>query len=368
MKKNYYIFNPGRLKRMDNSLQFIKIKTESTDNEAASGVVQEIETGEGASTLDMENEIKEVRRQKEEKLYLPIEDVDSIYAFGELDFNSSVMNFFSQKGIIVHFFNYYGFYTGSFYPRETLVSGMLMVRQVKHYISKKRRLFIGVKILEAATQNILHNLKYYSTRGKDLQESIEKIEGYYDLLSKQASISALMGIEGNVREVYYRAFNTIIDQDIQFEKRVKHPPDNMINTMISFCNTLVYTTVLSEIYKTQLNPLVSFLHEPGERRFSLSLDIAEIFKPILADRIIFSMLNKNQITEGSFDRELNFLHLKDDAKKAIVKEFDERLKVTVRHKVLNRNVSYRQLIRLELYRLIKHLIGDKEYEGFKVWW
>jgi len=330
MKRNYYIFNAGRLKRKENSLQFIK--------------------------------------SPDEKLYLPIEDIDTIFAFGELDFNTKVMNFFAQKGIILHFFNYYGFYTGSFYPKETLVSGMLMVNQVKHYISKKKRLYIAVKILEAAAQNILHNLKYYNTRGRDLSGFIEKIEEYYSKLCKQEKISALMGIEGNVREVYYRAFNTIINQDIQFEKRVKNPPDNMINTMISFVNSMVYTTVLSEIYKTQLNPLVSFLHEPGERRFSLSLDMAEIFKPMLGDRMIFSMLNKNQVTDKSFEKELNYLYLKEDARKTIVKEFDERLKITVRHKTLNRNVSYRQLIRLELYKLIKHLIGEKEYEGFKIWW
>jgi CRISP-associated protein Cas1 len=330
MKRSYYIFNPGRLKRLENSLQFIK--------------------------------------SEEEKLYLPIEDIDTIYAFGELDFNTRVMNFFSQKGILVHFFNYYGYYTGSFYPKESLVSGMLLVNQVKHYVSKKRRLLIALKILQASARNILHNLKYYQARGKDLSDSIEKIEQYYEKLSIQENIPALMGIEGNVREIYYQAFNTIIDQDIGFEKRVKHPPDNMINTMISFVNSMIYTAVLSEIYKTQLNPLISFLHEPGERRFSLSLDIAEIFKPILGDRLIFSLMNKNQVTEECFEKELNYLYLKDSARKTIIKEFDQRLKTTVRHKTLNRNVSYRRLIRLELYKLIKHLIGEKQYEGFNIWW
>ena len=222
--------------------------------------------------------------------------------------------------------------------------------------------------MEAAAHNILHNLKYYQSRGKKLTDPIRKIEELSEKLSKQATIPALMGIEGNIREVYYEAFNVIIDQDIQFEKRVKHPPDNMINTMISFVNSMIYTTVLSEIYKTQLSPLISFLHEPGDRRFSLSLDIAEIFKPMLGDRMIFSLLNKNQVTEESFEKGLNYLYLKDSARKVIVKEFDERLKETVRHKTLSRNVSYRQLIRLELYKLIKHVIGEKEYDGFKIWW
>jgi len=142
----------------------------------------------------------------------------------------------------------------------------------------------------------------------------------------------------------------------------------MINTMISFVNGLVYTRVLGEIYRTQLNPTISYLHEPGVRRFSLSLDLAEIFKPILGDRLIFSLLNKNQITQSSFTRELNYLHLTKDASRIISIKFDEMLKTTIRHKELEKDVTYQHLIRLECYKLIKHLMGEKEYEGFKMWW
>ena len=194
---------------------------------------------------------------------------------------------------------------------------------------------------------------------------IENLKKKFDLCK---TIEELMGIEGNIRKKYYEAFNIIINQEVNFEKRVKHPPDNMINSMISYVNTLVYTTVLSEIYHTQLTPLVSFLHQPGERRFSLSLDIAEIFKPLIADRLIFSMLNKNQITESDFKTDLNFIYLKEDSRKKILQEYDTRISKTIRHRVLGRDVSYRYLIRLELYKLVKHIIGEKDYEGFKIWW
>ena len=142
----------------------------------------------------------------------------------------------------------------------------------------------------------------------------------------------------------------------------------MINTLISFVNTMIYTRVLSEIYKTQLNPTVSFLHEPVNIRFSLALDISEIFKPLLGDRLIFSLLNKNQINERSFTESLNFLHLKKEASQIIARELDSRMQTTIKHKELNRDVSYQYLIRLECYKLIKHLIGEKEYEPFKIWW
>ena len=177
-----------------------------------------------------------------------------------------------------------------------------------------------------------------------------------------------MGIEGNIRQQYYAAWNVIVNQEIKFEKRVMHPPDNMINSLISYVNSLIYSKTLSEVYNTQLNPTISYLHEPGVRRYSLCLDISEVFKPLIGDRLIFSLLNRQQITEESFTQELNFLHLKKEASKLIVRELENSLKKTIKHKELGRQVSYQYLIRLELYKLIKHIIGEKEYEGFKIWW
>lgn len=187
-------------------------------------------------------------------------------------------------------------------------------------------------------------------------------------LSKAETIEELMGIEGNIRKTYYSAWNEIVNQEIKFEKRVMHPPDNMINSLISFVNSLIYAKTLSEVYHTQLNPTISYLHQPGARRFSLCLDLSEIFKPLIADRLIFSLLNRRQITENSFTKEFNFLHLKKEASQLIVTELEARLKQTIMHRDLGRQVSYQYLIRLEAYKLIKHLIGEKEYEGFRIWW
>jgi len=330
MKRSYYIYNNGLLKRKDNSIAFVD------------------ESGE--------------------RKYIPIETVSEIYVMSEMDFNSSLINYLSQYGVVVHFFNYYSFYTGSFQPREKLVSGNLLVNKVNHYNDKKKRLDIAQKFIDGASYNIYRNLRYYNGRGKDVQAYMDKIETLRKEIYKSNSINELMGYEGNIRKTYYEAWNTIIDQKIDFKRRVKNPPDNMINTLISFINTLIYTKVLSAIYNTQLNPTISYLHEPGERRFSLSLDISEIFKPIIVDRLIFSLLNKKQITEKSFTKDLNYLHLKKEASKIIVAELDSKLQTTIKHKELNKNVSYEYLMKLECYKLIKHLIGEKEYNPFKIWW
>jgi CRISPR-associated protein Cas1 len=227
---------------------------------------------------------------------------------------------------------------------------------------------IAQKLIDAASYNMHRNLRYYNERGKDVKQSMDDIIFLRKSIYETDKVESLMGIEGNIKKSYYSAWNIIINQELEFEKRIRNPPDNVINTMISFTNSLVYTRVLSEIYFTQLNPTISYLHQPGERRFSLSLDISEVFKPLLADRLIFSMLNKKQITKDSFTESLNYLHLEKEASQEIVSVFDSKLNTTIKHKELRRQVSYKQLIRLECYKLIKHLIGEKEYNGFKIWW
>lgn len=330
MVETFYIFKNGDLKRKDNNIV--------------------VKTMEGA------------------KKNLKVEVTDEIYLFGEIGMNTKLLNFLSQKKIVMHIFNYYGFYSGSFYPRESNISGYLLVNQVKKYDDVEERLKIAKEILKSAAYNIYRNLRYYNGRGIELEQPMKEIQSLTNRLDLGKSINAIMGIEGNIRKKYYSTWNSIVKQEINFEKRVKRPPDNMINSLISFINSLIYTTVLSEIYKTQLNPTISYLHEPGTKRFSLCLDVAEIFKPLIGDRMIFSLLNKNQITEEDFEMESNFLYIKESGKKKILMEYDKRLKQTIKHRELGREVSYRYLIRLECYKLIKHIIGEKEYSGFRIWW
>ena len=299
---------------------------------------------------------------------IPITDIDDLYIMNEITVSSKILELFSRNGVVVHFFNYYQFYTGSFYPKEQKLAGQLLVQQVEAYTDYSKRLLIAKEFIKAASFNIYRNLRYYNSRGKDVSDYMVRIEDLRSLLDNVSTIEELMGVEGNIRKEYYSAWNIIIDQDIEFVKRVYHPADNMINSLISYINNMIYTKTLSEIYKTQLNPTISYLHQPGVRRFSLALDVSEIFKPIIGDRLIFSLLNKRQITKESFTTELNGLQLTKSASQTIAKELENKLQTTIKHKELNREVSYQYLIRLELYKLIKHIIGEKNYKGFEIWW
>lgn len=339
MKKSYYLFNPGVLERRDNTLKFTPYEEDAMGEFVNPG----------------------------QPRYLPVEDVGEFYAFGSLRANSALFNFLGQKDVAVHFFDYYENYTGSFMPRDALLSGKMLIEQVGHYQNKKKRVAIAQKFIEGAAFNMVKNLKYYDKRGKDLQPFIERIETLAEHIAETVEVDELMGVEGNIRNCYYEAFDLILN-DFQMEGRSKQPPQNEVNALISFGNMMCYTQCLRAIHQTQLNPTISYLHTPGERRYSLCLDISEIFKPIIVDRVIFKVLNKKELQEKHFDKKLNRCLLNEEGKKIFVRNFEDKLNETIQHRTLNRSVSYRHLIKLECYKLSKHLLGMEEYKPFKMWW
>jgi len=299
---------------------------------------------------------------------LPIEKIYSIYAHGRITIKSGALSYLMQYGVPVHFFNKFGFYEGSFWPRETLVSGELLVKQVEHYLNYEKRFELAKEFVKGSLKNILVNLQYYQSSHNELLETINEIKNNILLLDQQNSIQQLMAIEGNAREIYYNSWNKFLPEKFRFEKRSRRPPENMINALLSFGNSLVYSVCLTEIYNTQLNPTISYLHEPFERRFSLSLDLAEVFKPLLSDRVIFKLINQDRIDESYFQKETNYCILNEKGKRLFLQSFDEKLKTTIKHRILKRKVSYQRLIRLECYKIIKHLLGLKKYKPFVIWW
>ena len=333
-RKTYYLFNPGRLSRKDNTLKFTPVDEAGNEGKPR---------------------------------YLPVEQVDQLYCFGSVDANSAMYNFLGKNEIAVHFFDYYENYTGSFLSKDYLLSGKMLVSQVAAHTDKKKRIEIAQKFIDGASFNMLKNLKYYDNRGKDLQPLIDKIEELRKSIPATSKVDELMGVEGNIRMNYYEAFNLIIN-DFVMGARTKQPPLNPVNSLISFGNMMCYSQVLRSIHQTQLNPTISFLHTPGDRRYSLALDIAEIFKPLLVDRVIFKVLNKRELQEKDFDVKLNKVIMKEAGKKRFIQAFENRLTETIMHRKLKKKVSYKHLIKLEAYKLQKDLLGIENYKPLKMWW
>ncbi len=335
MKDTYYLFNPGRLERQDNTLRFIP---------------------------------KDEHGQEQPPKFIPVEGLENLYVFGSLDANSALYNFLGKHRISVHFFDYYEHYTGSFQPKEYLLAGKMQVEQTRTYLNPKRRLHLARGFIEGASANMVRNLKYYGGRGRDLNLQLHALDQYRAGFADVTDVAALMGLEGNCRQTYYAAFDLILNE-FELGGRMKQPPGNEINALISFGNMVCYTQALDAIYHTQLNPTISFLHEPGARRYSLALDVAEVFKPILVDRTIFTLVNKRVLQSKHFDNALNGCFLNAAGKQIYLRALEERLAETIQHRTLGKKVSYKYLLRLECYKLVKYILRiDPAYQPFKIWW
>ena len=304
-------------------------------------------------------------RKDGKNVYIPVENTKEIFCFNEVSINTKLLDFLSQNNIIIHFYNYYGGYSGTYYPRDHYLSGKLLVKQVLKY--ENDRMSVARAIVKGIGLNIYEVLYHYYKHGKkEVKETTDWIKSdFIRLVEQSRDVKELMAYEGEVWMRFYADFKYFLPEDFVMNKRVKRPPDNPINALVSFGNTLLYTKTISAIYQTHLDQRISFLHEPSEGRFSLSLDLSEVFKPVIVFRTIFDQVNNHRLqVEKHFEKNLNYCILNEEGRKIFVKAFEERMESDFEHSRLKRKVTYRTALKLDCYKLIKNILEDKEFVPF----
>ena len=306
-------------------------------------------------------------RKNNRNVYIPVENTKEIFCLSEVSINSKLLDFLSNNNIVLHFFNYYGGYSGSFYPRNHYNSGKLLLKQVEAYNTK--RMVIAKAFVEGIGRNIDETLyHYYKHNKKEVKGTIDWIrDDMVKNIGQADNIKQLLQIEGEIWQRFYGDFKYILPEDFIMNRRMKRPPDNPINALISFGNSLLYAKTITAIYNTHLDQRISFLHELAERRFSLSLDISEAFKPIIVFKTIFDLVNNRRLqVEKHFDKKFNYCLLNEEGRKIFITAFEERLETIFLHKKLKRKMTYRTAIKLDCYKLIKFILEDKEFVPFNL--
>ena len=265
-------------------------------------------------------------RKNGKNVYIPVENTKELYCLNEVSLNTKLLDFISKNHIIVHFFNYYGGYSGTYYPRDHYLSGKLVVRQALKF--ENDRMDIARAVVKGIGANIYEVLyHYYKHDKKEVKETIDWIKkDFFRQVEQAKSVKELLAVEGEVWMKFYATFKYFLPDDFVMNKRVRRPPDNPINALISFGNTLLYTKTISAIYQTHLDQRISFLHEPSEGRFSLSLDLSEAFKPVIVFKTIFELVNNRKLqVEKHFDKRVNYCILNEEGRKVFIEAFEKRL-------------------------------------------
>lgn len=361
MKNRLYLFSDSIIRRKEKTLMLEKVMKSDDIKDEDDVQIEELRREE---YLLSDDDIMPTGESK----YIPVESIEAVYSFGSLRFNSRFISFLSQHHIPLHIFNYYGGYSGSFYPAGHEVSGSVLISQVLIFRNKLLRLKIGKEFAAGSMSNSIANLRYYQNRGGNLTDAIAGIEEFREAVLKAESVSEIMGYEGMAKRLYYSSWKEIFVYPADFTARVKHPPDNLINALISYGNAIVYSVCLDEIYLTRLYPEIGFLHEPADGKLSLSYDIAEIFKPLITDRVIFKVINKNMISEGDALIKNSICTLKKSTKETFVTEIEAKLNTLIEIPGREKRMSYRRLIREECYNLLKLITENREYKAYISKW
>lgn len=298
---------------------------------------------------------------------IPVRKAEALFCYGQNDYNTELLELLDEHGVELHVFGWNDQYLGTHAPSRQQMSGETLVEQVRAYDDSSRRVEIASEMVRGSLHNMRRNIEYYLSRGEVLEQERNSIRQQIDEVDRVADVSELLGVEATGRRAYYSAFDEILSE-FDFDSRSYNPPNSRVNALISFCNSLVYANITSAIHQTALEPTVSYLHEPGDRRNSLSLDIADVFKPVIADRVLFRVVNRGQVTADDFRDDVDSYLLNEGGRKTVLKEYEELLRETVEHPKLERKVSYKYLLRLEAYKLKKSLLGGEQYEAFRRWW
>ena len=303
---------------------------------------------------------------KNKKVYIPIEATKILNIYSNIIINSNFFNLMNSKDIIVNLFDKHNRYIGKFIPNNTRKSCLLLLKQVEIYNDYNKRMNMAKDILSSEIYNLKSNLKYYNRRyNHDIKEKIKLIEKAEKEINLIKEHEKLLLCEARIKGIYYSCFNEILQNEkFKFIKRSKRPPQDPINALISFGNTLLYNYIAKEIYKTKLDIRIAYLHSSNNRYESLNLDLADIFKPIIVDKIIFKLINKKIINDRLHFENINGgVYLTGEGKNIVINEFYKKIKdITT---IGNNKMSYEKIIRKEIYKLSNSIMNEEKYKAFK---
>lgn len=302
-----------------------------------------------------------IERETGGKVHIPVTDVRDIIACAPVDVNTAVISLLNQHSISIHLLSHYGDYAGSVLAADTAASGTAVLAQARLSEDTPARMEVARKIVTATGFNVRRvvDRKLLERPFAVLEESAATAE----------TTSQLMGAEGTFRRSAWDVLDTRLPDWLQLSGRSRRPPANAGNAFISYVNGITYARVLTAIRLTPLHTGIAFLHSTMERhRHSLALDLAEVFKPMFAERLLLRMASRNQLKPAHFEGDIGHVMLSDTGRKLVVQTVRDELATTIRHRSLGRDVAYDELLYLEALKLTRTCLERTAYKPFRIWW
>lgn len=316
-----------------------------------------------------------IRHEKNTKLRVPLHNLEGIVCFGwDISASAQLMHACAEANVSLSFHTPYGkFLVSSHGPQ----SGNILLRreQYRRADHEAASLAIAANCISAKLANsrtvLMRASRDHGEKNSDKAEALRRasdtISQRISMIPRCTSLESLRGIEGDSAATYFSVFNYLITRDgFAFKGRSKRPPLDPVNALLSFLYVLLSHDARSACESVGLDPQCGFLHRYRPGRPSLSLDLIEEFRPILADRLALSLINRQQITLDDFEtKENGATLLKDGSRKIVLQAWQERKTDEITHPFIQEKVTLGLLAHIQARLLARHLRGDHDtYPAF----
>ena len=291
---------------------------------------------------------------------IPLNGVKHVLCMGDGSISIRLLKDMGRRGIRFTVLDAGGRFLGAFEPEDETPSGRVRIDQARLFLDEARRLRIAKAIVSAQATSMRGLLQRYRRNGtRHLEPAVNGIENAIPAIDRAATVEELMGAEGLVRSFLHGAFERI-SPEAKLERRIRRPPSDPVNCLMSFFNMLLYSACANELAKTHLDRSIAFLHAPGTGRRSLSIDMAETFRPVLSDALLLSMFRRGYLNASWFDRTPGVCLLSEKGRIGATERFWSRIEEC------SGNLTLRQAIHRQCLSLEREALGVGQFKPF-VW-
>ena len=322
------------------------------------------------SYLRQEGETVVVEREKEKVLQLPIHTLGGIVCFGNVLCSPFLLGFCAERDVAVSFLTEHGRFLASV---RGPVSGNVLLRRRQYRMADDEEASRGIAahVVSGKLANcrvvLNRTLRDHAAKvdAGALKDASEKIGRIIERIPRASDTDGVRGLEGQGAAEYFRVFDHLIveqkDQkkDFVFAGRNRRPPLDEVNALLSFMYTLLAHDVRSALETVGLDPAVGFLHRDRPGRPGLALDIMEEFRPVIADRLVLSLINRRQLGKNGFSKAANGAVTMDDTtRKTVLVEYQNRKQDEVYHPYIEETVPIGLLFFIQANLMARYIRGD----------
>jgi len=317
------------------------------------------------SYLHKERETIVVKNGDDKLGQFPALTVGNILCFGQISVSPFLMGYCGEQGIGLSFYTEYGKFLARVQGKQT---GNVLLRRAQYRWADDEakstsvaRIMVAAKV--ANSRSVLMRELRNHGENVTLQSAVDRLEVSLRRAQHAASVEEAMGIEGDAANAYFGVFNELIrGSGFAFGGRVRRPPTDPVNALLSFVYSLIANECASALQGVGLDPYVGFLHKDRPGRVSLALDLLEEFRAPWADRFVLTLINRRQVQLSDFVTEASgAVRLTDDARKALLTAYQERKQTEINHPYLDESVPIGLLPHCQAMLLARHIRGDTEY-------